>query len=96
LKTIYPEYSGQVNFYAIAVSKNFDNLERLENYRERNGHPWPVANIADEQSALAELNVAYQSTKIAFDSRGIIIYRDGFGGGGTDTWRQVFTELANQ
>lgn len=96
MKTIYPEYSGQVNFYAIAVSKNFDNLERLENYRERNGHPWPVANIADEQSALAELNVAYQSTKIAFDSRGIIIYRDGFGGGGTDTWRQVFTELANQ
>ena len=96
LKTIYPEFSDQVHFYAVAVSKDFDNLDRLESHREKNGHPWPVANIANETEALAELNVSYQSTKIAFDSQGVITYRDGFGGGNLNSWRQVFSHLANQ
>ena len=95
LKTIYPDYSEQVDFYAIAVSKAFDNLDRLEGHREKNGHPWPVANLANEQTTLADLNVSYQSTKIAFNSKGIITYRDGFGGGNPDAWRQVFAGLAN-
>ncbi len=96
LKTIYPDYADRVNFYAVAVSRAFDNLDRLESHREKNGHPWPVANAANEQQALADLNVTYQSTKIAFDSRGVITYRDGFGGGGPDAWHEVFTDLANQ
>ncbi len=96
MKSIYPEYSEQVNFYAIAVSRNFDNLDRLESHREQNGYPWPVANIANEPGALAELNVASQSTKIAFNSEGVITYRDGFGGGNADAWHQVFADLANQ
>ena len=96
MKGIYPDYSDQVNFYAVAVSRAFDNLDRLESHREENGYPWPVANVVNEGQALADLSVSYQSTKIAFDSRGVITYRDGFGGGGEDAWRQVFTDLATQ
>ena len=96
LKDIYPEYSDRVNFYAVAVSKAFDNLDRLESNRERNGYPWPVANVVNEGQALADLNVSYQSTKIAFDSTGVITYRDGFAGGGEEAWRQVFSDLSGQ
>ena len=96
MKSIYPEYADQVNFFAIAVSKSFDNLDRLENQRQQQGYPWPVANIVEENQALSALSVSHQSTKIAFDSRGVITYRDGFGGGSSSTWNQVFSDLANQ
>ena len=96
LKSIYPDYADRVNFYAVAVSSSFDNLDRLESNRAKNGYPWPVAIAVNEGQALADLNVAYQSTKIAFNSQGVITYRDGFGGGSADTWRQTFSELANQ
>ena len=62
----------------------------------KNGYPWPVAIAVNESQALADLNVAYQSTKIAFNSQGVITYREGFGGGSADVWRQVFSDLANQ
>lgn len=96
MKSVYPEYADQVDFYAVAVSSSFDNLERLENNRVKNGYPWPVANAVDESRTLAALNVSYQSTKIAFNSEGVITYREGFGGGGSKVWNQVFMELANQ
>lgn len=97
MKEVYPEFAGDVNFYAVGTyTKAVEDLDKLESYRERNGHPWPVANPVNERQALADLNVASQSTKIAFDARGVITYRDGFGGGDPDTWRQVFTELAAQ
>lgn len=95
MKSVYPEFAEQVNFYAVGVSPSFDNLERLENDRVRNGYPWPIANPVNERQALSDLGVSSQSTKIAFDSRGVITYRAGFGGGGSDEWRQVFNELAN-
>ncbi len=94
MKDVYPEYAEQVNFYAVGTfSKAIESIEKLESYRVKRGHPWPVANPASSQ-ILADLNVTIQSTKIAFDSRGVIIYRDGFGKGDPATWRQVFMELA--
>ena len=96
MKSVYPEYADQVNFYAVAVSSSFDSLDRLENDRVLNGYSWPVANAVNERQALADLNVSYQSTKIAFNSKGVITYRDGFGDGSVDTWHQVFSDLANQ
>ena len=97
MKEIYPEFAEQVNFYAVGTFiKAVEDVDRLENHRQRNGFPWPVANPVNEREALANLNVASQSTKIAFDSRGVIVYRDGFGGGDVDVWKQVFSDLASQ
>ncbi len=94
MKEVYPEYAEQVNFYAVGTfSKAIESIEKLERYRQQRGHPWPVANPASNQ-VLADLNVTIQSTKIAFDSRGVITYRDGFGNGDPAVWRQVFMELA--
>ena len=96
LKGLYPEYAEQVDFYEVGISPSFDTLERLENDRVRNGYPWPIANPVNDRQALSDLNISYQSVKIAFDSKGVITYRDGFGGGGKDVWKQVFDGLANQ
>ena len=94
MKEVYPEFSDQVNFYAVGTfTRAVEDLNKLESYREQRGHPWLVANPVNERDALASLNVSIQSTKIAFDSRGVITYRDGFGNGGPDVWRQVFTGL---
>ncbi len=93
LRDLYPEYAGQVDFYAVSTfNKGSESLENLEKYRERRGHPWPVATTT--RQSLADLNVAVQSTKIAVNSRGVITYRDGFGQGDAATWRQVFADLA--
>ena len=95
MKDVYPEYAEQVNFYAIGtLFGSSESLESLESYREERGHPWPVATTRSE--AMAELGVATQSTKIAFDSQGIITYRDGMGAGDDEEWRRVFMDLASQ
>ncbi len=94
LKDIYPEYADAVDFYAIGTfSKRIESLETLESYRQKQGHPWPVANPTDA-AILQDLGVTVQSTKIAFDGNGVITYRDGFGDGDPEAWRQVFAELA--
>ena len=97
MKVIYPEFAEQVSFYAVGTFiKAVEDVDRLEAHRQRNGFPWPVANPVNEREALANLNVASQSTKIAFDSRGVIVYRDGFDGGDVDVWKQVFSDLSSQ
>ena len=91
MKDIYPEFADDFAFYAVA-SYPSEKLDKLEAYREREGHPWLVAEPTG--TMLRDLNVLVQSTKIAIDSQGVIIYRDGYGQGGEETWRQVFQELA--
>ena len=94
MKEVYPEYADRVAFYAVGTDPRED-LEQLESYRERQEHPWPVA--VSQGAMLKDLNVFVQSSKVAFDAQGLIVYRDGYGGGGPEEWRQVFEELiANQ
>ena len=93
MQNIYPDYAGDVAFYAIGVHPGIvENLADLERYRQQSNHPWPVA-VAPRQ-LLADLNVTIQSTKIAFDRNGTITYREGMGRGDNATWHQVFTQLA--
>ena len=64
MKDVYPEFADQVNFYAVGTfTKAVEDLNKLENYRQRQGHPWLVANPVNERDALASLNVSIQSTK---------------------------------
>ena len=91
LKGIYPEYADEVDFYAVGVNPTVD-VSRLEAYRVEQGHPWPVAQPMG--NAVRDFDVRVQSTKVAFNSQGVIIYREGFGTGGGDDWHGVFKELA--
>ncbi len=91
LKDLYPDYADQVAFYAVGTDPTED-LPRMEEYRQQQGYPWPVAEPVG--SMLRDFQVVVQSTKIAFDSQGMILYREGYGQGDVDTWRRVFRELA--
>lgn len=90
MKDLWPEYADRVDFYAIGQSL-FESLERLESYAQKEGYPWPVAEI--DPKILKDLKVLQQSTKIALDHQGVITYRDGYADGGVDKWRQVFEDL---
>ena len=95
MKEIYPDYSDQVRFYAVGTLFGAsESLESLERYREEKGHPWPIATTPSDD--MASLGVTTQSTKIAFDSQGIITYRDGMGAGDDEEWDGVFMDLAAQ
>ena len=91
MKGVYPEFAEQVAFYAVGQDPT-ESLQLMERYRKQQGYPWPVAKT-DPQN-LRTLRVVQASTKLAVDARGVIIYRDGHGGGNPDTWRRVLRDLA--
>ena len=92
LKEIYPDYSKAVAFYAVGTDPT-ESLQRLEEDRKEEGYPWPVAEPVGRM--LADFRILRQSTKIAFDSRGSITFREGYGTGDEGTWRRVFEDLAD-
>lgn len=93
MKDIYPQYADDVEFYAIGVHPGIvEDIETLEKYRAERQHPWPVATAPSE--VMAELGVTIQSTKIAFDSTGTIVYREGMGLGTDEDWHRIFAELS--
>ena len=91
MKDIYPGYADDVAFYAVGTDPS-ESFARLEEYGEDQGYPWPVAEV--DRSVLSDFRVVVQSTKVAFDANGVIVYRDGYGGGDEDTWRGVFEQLS--
>lgn len=91
MKELYPQYQDAVAFYSVSVDPS-ETIEELQAYRQQQGYPWPVATAGPRM--LADLNVRVQSTKLAFGRDGVITYRDGYGKGNDERWRQVFEELA--
>jgi len=83
LKEIYPEFTDDVVFISIGVDPT-ESMSELVKYKDQNGHPRPVAKPLDQM--IADLKVTSQSTKIAFNSDGIITYRDGYGKGNREIW----------
>ncbi len=92
IKGLDTKYTENVNFYIVGSSPG-QTVDVLEKDREKEGYPWPVAEIAG--NGLRDLKVINQSTKIALDANGVITYRDSFGQGGIDTWRQVLAGLGS-
>ena len=93
MKDLWPEYADRIDFYAIGQSP-FESLEKLESYAQKEGYPWPVAEI--DPKILKDLKVLQQSTKIALDHQGIITYRAGYADGGADKRRKVFSDLVER
>jgi hypothetical protein len=93
LKDIYPQYADDVDFYAVGVPfLNNREISDFEDFRVKRGYPWPVA--VPQGDLLRDLNVTIQSTKVAFDSEGIIVHRAGMGKGSPEIWHQVLTDLS--
>jgi thiol-disulfide isomerase/thioredoxin len=92
LKDIYPEFADNFQFIAIGQDPT-ESFTELIAFRDAQGHPWPVA--LPGRGMLAELRITSQSFKIAFDSDGVIVYREGYGSGNIDVWRSVMADLAS-
>ena len=92
IKGLDPKFTENVNFYIVGSSPG-QTVDDLENDRMKEGYPWPVAEIAG--NGLRDLEVIAQSTKIALDGNGVITYRDSFGQGSVDTWKQVLADLGS-
>ena len=60
-------------------------------YAKKRGYPWPVATSSFRM--LANFNTTLQSTKVAFDSDGMIVYRGELGQRDEYEWRQVFAKM---
>ena len=93
MKDLWPEYADRIDFYAIGQSP-FESLQKLESYAQKEGYPWPVAEI--DPKILKDLKVLQQSTKIALDHQGVITYRAGYADGGAYKWREVFSDLVER
>ena len=91
LHTIYPDYTDKVTFFSVGVDPT-ESLTDLNFQRERGGHVWDIS-IAGA-GMLSSLNVVQQSTKIAFDGNGLIIYRKGYGEGSVSEWEEVMNKLS--
>ena len=90
LTEAYPPFKDQVDLYAVAFD---ESLSELMTYQGDSGHAGTVARAADNM--IRNFRVTQQSTKVAIDANGVIIYRDGFGGGNVAEWTEVFQELVN-
>ena len=93
MKSLWPKYSDSVDFYALETDPS-PSLSDIGKLGVERGYPWPMGRA--DRSALSALGVLGQSTKIAFDASGTIVYRDGFSGGDVGSWRGVFEDLAGQ
>ena len=90
MKDVYPEFADRVAFIAVGQDPT-ESLELLEKTRKQRDYPWPVAE--PDRNLLLKLRVLQESTKIALDARGVIIYRRQ-GSGDKEEWTEVFRELA--
>ncbi|MSQ22865.1 MAG: hypothetical protein EXR53_06145 [Dehalococcoidia bacterium] len=69
-------------------------MQLLDEYRDSQGHPWPVATAPADM--LSDYNIVRQSTKAAIDGTGVIVFRAGYGTESSDTWRKVFSQLTSK
>ncbi len=83
LKEVYPEFTDDIVFISVGVDPT-ESMADLVQYKNQHGHPWTVAQPVGKM--IADLRVTSQSTKIAFNSSGIITYRDGYGKGNKEIW----------
>ena len=67
-------------------------MEQLIEFGENQDYLWPVANPSE--TMLHDLSVISQSTKIAIDSNGTVIYNAGYGSGNIHLWSDVLTLLS--
>jgi hypothetical protein len=89
---VYPKFKYTVEFYAVG-SDPTESLNDLLIDHDRYLYPGIVSVPVGRM--LRDLEVFSQSTKIAIDADGVIVYRAGYGRGGPVEWREVFQKLTD-
>ena len=91
LKAVQPLYNN-VTFIAVDIDVGA-NLEELRMFANDQGYPWEIG--ISSRGLLEELGILTQSTKVAIDRDGIVIYRKGFAEGNIEEWISVFERLSS-
>lgn len=80
--------------FSDAVALRINNQsDQIITYVDSSDSDWNVAVPIGQM--LADFKVRSQSTKIAIDKSGIIVYRDGYGKGDEWLWETIFDKLEN-
>ena len=87
----YPDYADRVAMYAVSYDPSV-TVEEIEHEMQMANWTWPAAAAVGTMAR--DYRIMISSIKVAFDSRGVITYRAGFGEGSDDAFRQVFQNLA--
>ena len=90
MKDIQPRFASDVAFIAVDLGGRQD-LKELHAFGQEQDYPWSVGRVGRE--TLKALDVIVQSTKIAIDSDGVIVYRAGYGEGTSKDWTSVLEML---
>ena len=91
MKDIQPRFASEVAFFAVDVG-NWQDLKELHAFGQEQDYPWSVGQAGRE--TLKTLDVIVQSTKIAINADGVIVYRAGYGEGTSKDWTSVFEMLS--
>ena len=86
MKEAWPTFEGKVTFIPLDIAQG-SNLTELRSFAHDQGYPWPVGRA--DLTMLDAFNVGIQSTKIAIDSDGVILYRAGYGEGTVEEWERI-------
>ena len=92
LKALQPLYENDITFIAIDIDTGAD-LEELRVFANDQGYPWQIG--ISSRKLLREFRILTQSTKVAIDRHGVIIYRGGFAEGNIDEWTSIFKTLSS-
>ena len=69
----------------------FESLEEIESFRESRGYTWTVAKANPD--FFKDYRILIRATKVAVDTDGVIIWREGYGTTSAERWHQVFKDL---
>ena len=89
MKEIHPRFAEEVDFVAVNIGYG----SGLAEFAESQGYPWPVGQA--DTKMLDAFGVTVQSTKIAIDDNGVVVYRAGYGRGTIEEWNSVFQALVD-
>ena len=89
---IQPRFVEDAIFIAVDIGDGVD-LGELNAFSQKQGYPWAVGRTNRE--TLKSLDVTVQSTKIAIDADGVIVYRAGYGEGTSEEWTGVFRDMVS-
>ena len=93
MKEIEPQFDSELVFVAVDVGYGRD-LKDLHVFVWQEGYPWSVEVVGRE--VLLGLDVKVQSTKIAIDADGRVIYRAGYGEGTNEEWLSIFKKSTGE
>ena len=92
MKEIQPKFAEAVAFIAVDIGYSA-KLADLRTFAEEKDYPWAVGQ--GNVNMLKAFGVTIQSTKIAVDADGIIVYRAGYGVGTSEEWARVFSTMVD-